>query len=291
MATPNNLVAIVVPLSDRPDLTADERISLRHLMHFLGDYPKYLIAPNGMDVQIPGFGIKRFDPKYFGSAQAHKRLVMSRPFFEAFADYEYLLTYHLDALVFSDQLREWCDAGLDYVGAPWLKSVDDPTQGFSQVGNSGFSLRNVAAALRVIDSRRYKIHPDEYWERNHADKPWHRRLVNRPRKWAKHLVRLNGARWEMAHYQSNDDGFWAKRARHYDPEFRIASIPTALRFAFECAPRYCYEQNRQQLPFGCHAWARYDRAFWEPFLLRDEDEPERFGQPGPAAAVRSSAES
>lgn len=265
-------VAIVVPLTDRPGLTPDERISLRHLMHFLGHYPKYLIAPDGMDARIPGFEVKRFDRRYFGSPQAHKRLVLSRKFFTAFEEYEYLLTYHLDALVFSDQLQEWCDAGFDYIGAPWLESMDDPTQGFSQVGNSGFSLRSVPAALRVMDSRRYKVHPDEYWERNHAAKPWHQRLMNRPRKWAKYLVPLNGARGHMTDYRDNDDKFWAKWARHYDPDFRIASIETALRFSFECAPRYCYERNGRQLPFGCHAWARYDRAFWEPFLLTEEVE-------------------
>src|SRR5690606_35437868 len=100
------------------------------------------------------------------------RLVLSRRFFRSFITYEYILIYHLDALVFSDQLREWCAAGFDYIGAPWLKSPDDPTQGFSEVGNSGFSLRNVEAALRVIDSRRYKVDPDDYWTRNHASKPW-----------------------------------------------------------------------------------------------------------------------
>jgi hypothetical protein len=267
-------VAVVVPLSDRPHLTPDELISLRHLMHFLGDYPKYLVAPVGLDMRIPGFATKRFSPQYFGSAKAYTRLVLSREFFASFTAYEYILIYHLDALVFSDQLREWCDAGFDYLGAPWLRSEDDPSQGFSRVGNSGFSLRNVSAALRVIDSRRYTEHPDEYWAKAHASKPWHLRLVNRPRKWAKHLVRFNGVRRELSRYRHNDDIFWANRAQRYDPGFRIAPVETALRFAFELAPRYCYEQNGRELPFGCHAWARYDRAFWEPFLLDGDDAPE-----------------
>ena len=42
-------------------------------------------------------------------------------FWEKFADYEYVLMYHLDALVFSDQLQEWCGKGLDYIGAPFLR--------------------------------------------------------------------------------------------------------------------------------------------------------------------------
>lgn len=264
---PKKLVAVVVPLSNRPHLTPDEQISLHHLVHVLGHYPKYLIVPENLDIRIEGFQIKRFSPKYFGSADAYKRLVLSQHFFRSFTAYEYILIYHLDALVFSDQLREWCAAGFDYIGAPWLASQDDPSQGFSTVGNSGFSLRNVEAALRVIGSRRYKVHPNVYWERYHAAKPLHQRVLNRPRKWSKYLLPLNGARRAIGRYPDNDDKFWARWATHFDPDFRIAPVETALRFAFECAPRYCYERNGHRLPFGCHAWARYDRAFWEPFLL------------------------
>jgi hypothetical protein len=289
MGKTKQLVAIVVPLSDRPQLTTDELISLRHLVHYLGDYPKYLVGSEATGIEIPGFEMKRFSPRYFGSADAYKRLVLSRQFYTSFAAYEYILIYHLDALVFSDQLREWCAAGFDYLGAPWLRSPDDPTQGFSRVGNSGFSLRSVSAALRVIDSRRYRIHPDEYWDKAHAAKSWPLRLLNRPRKWAKHVTRLNGARWEMSRYRANDDGFWSNRAQHYCPDFRIPSVETALRFAFECAPRYCYEQNGRQLPFGCHAWARYDRAFWEPFLLSEADASAALTLSAPSRAVAADA--
>jgi hypothetical protein len=39
-------------------------------------------------------------------------------------------------------------------------------------------------------------------------------------------------------------------------------------FSFEVAPRYCFKMNRERLPFGCHAWSKYDQEFWEPFLLK-----------------------
>jgi len=35
----------------------------------------------------------------------------------------------------------------------------------------------------------------------------------------------------------------------------------------EMAQRYCSGQNANRLPFGCHAWTRYDRDFREPYLL------------------------
>jgi hypothetical protein len=65
--------------------------------------------------------------------------------------------------------------------------------------------------------------------------------------------------------------FWADEAVTWVPEFRVASVEEGLRFAFEVAPRKCFELNAGQLPFGCHAWARYDRAFWEPYLLKEEE--------------------
>jgi hypothetical protein len=53
----------------------------------------------------------------------------------------------------------------------------------------------------------------------------------------------------------------------YDPTFTIATVDEALDFAFEVNPRLCFERNHRRLPFGCHGWAKYDRTFWEPFLL------------------------
>jgi hypothetical protein len=72
----------------------------------------------------------------------------------------------------------------------------------------------------------------------------------------------------MSKYKSNEDQFFANRAIHYYPEFKISSVETALRFAFECVPRYCFALNNYTLPFGCHAWHKYDREFWEPYLLK-----------------------
>ena len=56
----------------------------------------------------------------------------------------------------------------------------------------------------------------------------------------------------------------------YLPEFKVASLEQGLRFAFEASPRTCFEMNGGRLPFGCHAWGRYDREFWTPHLLRDD---------------------
>ena len=71
----------------------------------------------------------------------------------------------------------------------------------------------------------------------------------------------------------SEDVFWSFEARHYDPDFRIATVEEALPFAFELSPRECFTMIGSRLPFGCHAWPRYDRAFWEPSLLTELPQP------------------
>ena len=109
----SKLVAIVVPMSNRAELTSDEEISFRHLLHYLGKYDKYLVVPKNLQVDFPGFGIKRFDNRFFGSLAAHTKLVLSPRFYKAFSDYKFILIYHLDSLVFSDQLTDWCEMDYD----------------------------------------------------------------------------------------------------------------------------------------------------------------------------------
>jgi Protein of unknown function (DUF5672) len=265
-------VAIAVPLSKQPDLTPEETLSLQHLGHFLGKYDTYAIAPKHLEVDLPGFGIKRFPERFFGSREAHNRLLLSSRFYEAFQEYQYLLIYHLDALVFSDQLMQWCETDLDYIGAPWLHCQDTPNVKVPGVGNGGFSLRKIESFLKVINSSGYMVDPAEYWKRFFASKPKYIQYLNLPRKYLKRMHTFNGARWQISQWHKtrwrNEDHFWSHEAVKYYPEFQVASVEVGLRFAFEAAPRWCFELNDRKLPFGCHAWPRYDRQFWEPYLLK-----------------------
>jgi hypothetical protein len=265
-------VAVVVPMPNRSELTPEEQISFRHLLQFLGRYDKYLVVPKRLRLNYPGFKIKAFDDRFFGSVKAHRQLLFSPRFYKSFADYKYILIYHPDALVFSDQLEFWCQLDFDYIGAPWVKHKDAPYFGHSayegKVGNGGFALLKIESFLRIFYSSVYYIEPSEYWRTGYSHKPLYEQLWNLPKRFLKRFTFFNGARWELGRFNSNDDNFWANRGPHYYPDFKIAPVKTALRFAFECVPRYCFELNNYTLPFGCHAWSRYDREFWEPYLLK-----------------------
>jgi hypothetical protein len=265
-------VAVVLCLSHRTSYTPDEELSFRHVRHYLGGYDTHVLVPDSHAAIHPGFIPARFPDRFFGSARAHGALLLSPQFYRAFQAYEFVLVHHLDALVFADRLAEWCGAGYDYIGAPWLVSPDTPHITEQKVGNGGLSLRRVGSFLRVLQSRRYFVDPGEYWRRYAARTGGMMRLINTPRKYLKHLVPLNDVRWHIRWALQGDvheDRFWSEYATHYDPGFRIAPVDVAMRFAFEAEPRACFERIGRQLPFGAHRWQKFDRAFYEPHLLRE----------------------
>jgi Protein of unknown function (DUF5672) len=258
-------VAIVLPIY-KERLTADEEISLRHLRHFLAGYETYCVAPKGLVVNYHQYQTIYFDPKYFTSLNAYSTLLLTKEFYQAFSDYEFILLYQLDALVFSDQLLQWCEKGYDYIGAPSFHGHGQGPEKLA-VGNGGFSLRRVSACLKILQD----------WEKGG------RTLLSRAREIAPIYIMPwrygNLKQWILAVYWYYrrlftykrvliEDYFWSFEAKRYNPGFNIAPVEEAFKFSFENNPRYCYEHNHRQLPFGCHAWTLYDRGFWEPFLLK-----------------------
>ena len=74
----------------------------------------------------------------------------------------------------------------------------------------------------------------------------------------------------MKRFPYHEDVFWSFEAPKFDANFKVATAEEALPFAFEVAPRWCFEKNGRRLPFGCHAWPKYDREFWMEILNKSE---------------------
>lgn len=224
-----------------------EAISLAQCSRVFGKYKKYLVCPRSLDLR-PYFRITqdlevvRFDDRYFKNLLTYSELLLSRFFYQAFRQHEYLLIYHLDAFVFRDELTEWCRRGYDYIGAPWLdrgfRAIDFAFKPFlrfiypfgqrtrRQVGNGGLSLRKVEKHLSVL----------RYFEK------------------------------QAIRQQLHEDVFWSAVCPAYCPGFKIPTVEVALQFAFEQIPAECYQRNGQVLPFGCHGWYHKDFRFWKPFI-------------------------
>lgn len=251
-------VVIVVPRYTAT-LKDDERISLMHLHHFLGEFDTYFVSPQSLAIENPELPILRFNDRFFSGLPGYNRLMLSEAFYRTFEAWEYILIYQLDCLVFSDQLMQWCARGYDYIGSPWLNSPQEPEKGFSRVGNGGFSLRRVPAFLKVLENsgNLKQVIDNALRLGKQKNSPLQRSLW----WWLLKLYQ------QPVRFKHNEDGFWSDFADKHDPEYLRPPIDVALSFGFECAPEYCFELNNSQLPFGCHAWARYNRSFWEPYLL------------------------
>ncbi|NQU73264.1 MAG: hypothetical protein HQ547_00950 [Candidatus Omnitrophica bacterium] len=282
--TPDRTVAIIVPIyAER--LTPDEEVSFRHLMRHLSEYDKYLIMPDNLHIKHEGFSSKEFNKKYFQGRGTYNQLLVSKFFYKTFIKYEYILIYHLDSLVFSDQLIEWCKKGYDYIGAPWFKSevkrAVNWDLAYDWVGNGGFSLRKVQTFLKVLDAYqaplnicRKKIeffqtllkHARRFYGKMLNPKVCRNGLPSESKKTLKALW------WDLSEEyidrRRNEDSFWSFEAKKLYPDFKIAPVEIAVSFSFETGPRYCFEKNNHCLPFGCHGWTQYDREFWQPYLLK-----------------------
>ena len=59
------------------------------------------------------------------------------------------------------------------------------------------------------------------------------------------------------------------RAEGTDVQLNVPPVNEAALFSIEVSPRYVFEEvNKGRLPFGCHAWKRYQyEVFWKEHIL------------------------
>jgi hypothetical protein len=249
----SNLVVVTIPVYKTcPD--ENERRSLVQCLRVLNRYPIVFFAPEGLNMSfyeracadIATFRIQRFDAHFFAGIGGYNELMLSRRFYQAFRNYRFLLIYQLDAWVFRDELENWCHKGYDYIGAPypfinmdtypmkvltryrhWLKRMQSSFPGFyqfKQVGNGGFSLRNVRKVLFLL---RFK--------------------------------NLQPALWQ----QLMEDNYFQYWGNLMFPFFKLPPVEEAAKFSIELEPGRTYQLTGGQLPFGCHAYLRYEPEFWK----------------------------
>lgn len=260
-------IATVVPLY-KSKLSADEHVSIDSFLTHLKGYDFYAVVPqhmvNGVEGLPSSFQYTSFPNRYFRNIDSYSKLLLSKEFYAAFLKYDYILIAQTDALVLSSDLQTWYEKDWDYIGAPWAKDFKTYSGlEFEGVGNGGFSLRNVSSALRVLNTKvsplvDYNFEPKPRW--------WHWKRVKKVMlflNWFRRfLPKISLESYLQKHYRGGEDIFWGKYAKRFDPTFKVAPVEEALLFAFEADPAGSYQKTAGRLPFGCHAWARYDRNFW-----------------------------
>jgi hypothetical protein len=249
-------VAIVIPFY-KEFVTESEHVSLEQLEKFLGKYDCFLVTPKSL-INVPaGFSRVNFEDKYFLNVRSYSELLLTPEFYHKFNQYSHILIYQLDALVFSDQLPYWLEQKVSYIGAPWFSSlIGSLTSQTYELkgGNGGLSLRSVPDALQVLEN---------------TNKVATHYFPARWQQWAWFIFSLllgkTKKQWlgcPANQYPFNEDGFWSFEAEKYSNTFRPASQKQSLQFAFETEPEKCFALNGQKLPFGVHAWEKYNKEFW-----------------------------
>jgi len=244
-----------------------EEISLLQCFKVLGDYPIRLVCPEGTNLDrfkelVPNIEVDPVPANWMSSILEYNRMKVSPALYRRYQQYDYMLTYELDAFVFRDELSQWCDTGYDYIGAPWITFDDSNQPQLGEVGNSGFSLRNIQTALNVMDSFGWVKSP---WLS--ARRSWSRgdRLQSLGKLIAMTSLWNNTHRSLSNFFFGHEDAFWSN-VGYRRPYFKMPESNDALKFSFEVEPQYLYGLNDQALPFGCHAWQKYQLGFWKPHV-------------------------
>ena len=99
-----------------------------------------------------------------------------------------------------------------------------------------------------------------------AREPSGRLLFNEVAGFALDLVFRNNTFYLLNSFKGFEDQFWSLVAPKNFNWFNVAGVQDAMDFSIEMQPRRVYEMNGQRLPFGCHAWWKYDFEFWKPHI-------------------------
>lgn len=220
-------IAIVV-LTYKVELSVIEDISMEQAKKIFRNRDCFLVVPNSLEYHydIDGFKEMRLDNKWFMNIQSYNMLLKNEEFYKLFIEYDYILIYQLDAFAFSDQLDYFGNMNYDYIGAPWI----DGEFYYKDSEHSIWHVGNGGLSLRKIES---------------------------------FIEILNKNKKLMVNNPMPEDLFFSTLASN---DFRVAPVNVALEFSFEMNVRECYKRNRNQLPFGCHAWHRFDLEFWKPYI-------------------------
>jgi hypothetical protein len=257
---------VIIPIY-KATLTPLEKIALSQCRKILSAYDLIIIKPEGLDTGLIDFDLSfinktiSFPDHYFKNVFSYNNLMLETNFYKTFLNYEYMLIYQLDAFVFKDELKAWCDLNYDYIGAPWLRPKAFPTK-----------FKTLKEQLRSFMHRRYNF-KDKF-----GNPDLHRQISNYVGNGGfslrKVLTFYNFCINEPTLVDSyknknsgyfNEDMFWTIEVNRKTKRITIPPYKKALFFSIETAPGRAIKMTSGQLPFGCHAWDLY-LDFWRPYF-------------------------
>lgn len=255
-----NTVKVLIPIYKTFFGELEEK-SFLQCIKVLKDYKIVLVQPEGLDSgyiinNFKDITVESFSKKYFENIEGYNELLLSAEFYGRFVNSEFILIYQLDAFVFKDELKEWCNKGYDYIGAPWIatlktsfldkffnsmarkfrsKNKNEREQTFYKVGNGGFSLRKTASHYAITKDYESYI--------------------------------LNFLHAKEKEIYAIEDVFWSLKVPEMVDDFKIPDYKEALGFAIDRKPKLALSLNNNELPFGCHGINKPKVIdFWKPII-------------------------
>ncbi len=271
-----NNVILVIPIY-KSKLLKEEEASLKQCFRILGNYSVKFVCPPDIDITIykkyadvndNDVEFVKFDADYFRDIAGYNRLMLSLDFYLRFKNYRYMLIYQLDAWVFRDELEYWCSLGYDYIGAPWFEGFSEAKEDseiYKVAGNGGFSLRHIPSFINILS----RIKKKQYSNRRIKSLAEINAKLNLPLyKKYKVLFKFFSRKNSLLFYLNNyyEDIIIVSCFKKIDKSFKLADYQIGLKFSFEVNPSVLYKMNNNMLPFGCHAFNRYDSTFWQKFI-------------------------
>jgi hypothetical protein len=261
-------VAIVIPVY-KEELSSSEQSSLHNVLHILHNYEVVFCCPQSLHTHQyeniskeynTAFQKITFADFHFKNIRSYNAMLLSGFFYEAFLQWDYILLHQLDAWVFKDSLNYWCEQGYDYIGAPWFYKFANSKASHPMLpwaGNGGFSLRKTASSLQLVQQLEQHASPFK----SRLLLLW---LAERRHKWsalkALHLCHSHTAKQLYIMLDIWEDQVFAILHNNH---WKVAPPAVSFSFSFETQPARLYKLNNQSLPFGCHAWEKYEPEFWE----------------------------
>lgn len=267
-----NKLGIIIPVY-KSTLSPNEIISFNSIIINLQFYEIIIITYEKIDLSIlfsefeglqDKVKVEFFHEYFFSDLNSYNKLLRSYKFYIRFSNFEFILICQLDTYVFSENIDYWISKNYSYIGAPW---INESGNGFELVGvgNGGLSLRKVNDYLRVFKLRYVLIRIWIVFKYNYK----YKRV--RQNSW---LLLIEGLK-KMEFFKlsdlflfidKNEDLFWSQVIPKKFNWFEVANVEEALKFSFEKYPKICFALNNNKLPFGCHAWEKYDISFWLPYI-------------------------
>ena len=229
----------------------------------LGNYIKLISRTLGLE----DIGFESFDDRYFAGIEGYNRLCKSNEFYARFNMYEYMLVCQLDCLVFGSDLGPWLEARKSFVGAMLYKGY---TRGERYLEceygrNGGLSLRRIQDFLVCLEKR--SLVPLEAYREVSLQGA---SFLYRMKVIASRIVFcMSTGRFQA---KINEDVFWTVCMRFVFPlVMTVSDSSSSMLFSME---RISMDQARElvnnssSIPFGCHAWERYNYELWLTLVVK-----------------------